>query len=154
MLNGNPVTILLVEDDPAHAEIVKRNMAESRIANSLHHVEDGQAALDYLYRVNGYAAVGAAPRPELILLDLRLPKVDGQEVLRRLKADDDLKAIPVVVLTTSKTEIDLLTAYDHGACSYLVKPVDFDKFKQMLEAFGFYWLMWNQFPHINDRPKA
>jgi CheY-like chemotaxis protein len=154
MLNGGPVTILLVEDDPAHAEIVKRNMADCRIANNLYHVEDGQAALDYLERAGAYAAIDAAPRPDMILLDLRLPKVDGQEVLRRLKADGDLKAIPVVVLTTSQAEIDLLSAYDHGACSYLVKPVDFDKFKQMLEAFGFYWLMWNRFPHPDDRPKA
>ncbi|MCX6538834.1 MAG: response regulator [Acidobacteria bacterium] len=154
MLNGGPVRILLVEDDPAHAEIVKRNMADCRIANQLHHVADGQAALDYLYQENGYASADSAPRPDLILLDLRLPKVDGQEVLQRLKADVDLKSIPVVVLTTSKAEVDLLSAYDHGASSYLVKPVDFDKFKQMLEIFGFYWLMWNQFPHPEEPSKA
>jgi len=147
MLNGGPVKILLVEDDPAHAEIVKRNMRESRIANRLFHVEDGQAALDFVMRANGYADPAIAPRPDVILLDLRLPKVDGQEVLRRLKAHDDFKTIPIVVLTTSKAEADLLTAYDQGACSYLVKPVDFDRFREMLEVFGFYWLVWNQFPH-------
>ena len=122
-------------------------MADCRIVNRLIHVEDGQAALDYLYRVGGFAAPDAAPRPDVILLDLRLPKVDGQEVLRRLKGDVDLKSIPVVVLTTSKTESDMVKAYTNGACSYLVKPVDFDKFRSMLDTFGFYWLMWNQYPH-------
>jgi CheY-like chemotaxis protein len=146
MLSGGPVTILLVEDDPAHAEIVKRNMQDCRIANSLHHVSDGQDALDFLCRVGAHAN---APRPHLILLDLRLPKVDGQEVLKRLKADPELTSIPVVVLTTSKTEIDLVSAYGHGACSYLVKPVDFEKFREMLDTFGFYWLMWNQFPNTD-----
>lgn len=146
-LNGNPVTILLVEDDPAHAEIVMRNMEDSRIANRMFHVEDGQEALDFLRRAGKYAHPALSPRPDLVLLDLRLPKVDGQEVLRQVKADDALKTIPVVVLTTSKAELDLLSAYERGACSYLVKPVDFDKFRRMLEAFGFYWLLWNQFPH-------
>mgnify|MGYP001398886887 CR=1 FL=1 len=150
MLKGGPVTILLIEDDPAHAEIVKRNMAQYRIANRLFHVQDGQAALDYLFRANGYADADAAPRPDVIMLDLRLPKVDGQEVLRRLSEDPDLKSIPVVVLTTSRAESDLISAYTHGACSYLTKPVDFDKFKEMLDAFGFYWLVWNQFPHLAD----
>jgi len=149
-ITGDPVRILLVEDDAGHAEIVRRNMEACRIANALHHVEDGQAALDYLYRLGRFAAAGSAPRPELILLDLRLPKVDGQEVLRRIKTDNDLRSIPVVVLTTSQAEVDLMAAYDHGACSYLVKPVDFEKFRQMLEAFGFYWLMWNQYPKASE----
>jgi len=151
-INGSPVTILLVEDDPAHAEIVRRNFEESRIANRVFHVEDGQAALDYLRRHDRYVHPAVSPRPDLVLLDLRLPKVDGQEVLRQIKADPDLKGIPVVVLTTSKAEGDLVSAYERGACSYLVKPVDFDKFRRMLEAFGFYWLLWNQFPH--DKPGA
>jgi two-component system response regulator len=149
MVSGGPVTILLVEDDPAHAEIVKRNLSEYRIANRLFHVEDGQEALDYLFRENQFASPHASPRPDLVLLDLRLPKVDGQEVLRRLQADVDLRSIPVVVLTTSTAEIDMISAYTNGAASYLTKPIDFDKFRQMLEAFGFYWLMWNQFPHAS-----
>jgi len=154
MLNGGPVTILLVEDDPAHAEIVKRNMADFRIANRLYHVEDGQAALDYLYREGGFAGPDVAPRPDLILLDLRLPKVDGQQVLQRLNEDAALRAIPVVVLTTSRAEVDLMSAYSHGACSYLVKPIDFDKFTELLATFGFYWLIWNQFPHPVNPPKV
>ena len=135
-----------MEDDPAHAEIVRRNLADFRVANRMIHVEDGQAALDYLFRQAAYADPQASPRPDLILLDLRLPKVDGLEVLRRIKEDDELKRIPTVVLTTSAAEADMVKAYDHGANSYLVKPVDFEKFTKLMETFGYYWLAWNQFP--------
>ena len=146
MLKGEPIKILLVEDDPAHAEIVKRNMKDFRVANRITHVEDGQAALDYLMHENGFSTPESSPRPDIILLDLRLPKVDGQEVLRRIKADENLRSIPTVVLTTSAAETDLLSAYNNGAVSYLVKPVDFDKFTRLMEAFGYYWLAWNRFP--------
>jgi len=146
MLSGNPVIILLVEDDPAHAEIVKRNLSAFRVANRINHVEDGQEALDYLMHEGAYADPESSPRPGLILLDLRLPKVDGLEVLARIKASEDLRTIPVVVLTTSSAESDLVKAYEHGVGSYLVKPVDFDKFTKQLEAFGYYWLAWNKFP--------
>lgn len=145
-MNGEPIVILLVEDDLAHAEIVRRNLKDFRVANRLVHVEDGQAALDYLFRTSEYADPASSPRPHLILLDLRLPKVDGLEVLRRIKADGELRALPIVVLTTSAAEGDMVTAYSHGAGSYLVKPVDFEKFTKLLDAFGFYWLAWNQFP--------
>jgi CheY-like chemotaxis protein len=143
---GEPLTILLVEDDPAHAEIVRRNLADFRVANRIVHVEDGQAALDYLFHEGRYSDAAAHPPPHLILLDLRLPKVDGLEVLRRLKQDDHLKRIPTVVLTTSGAESDMVNAYSNGAGSYLVKPVDFAKFTALMEAFGFYWLAWNRFP--------
>ncbi len=146
MLHGNPVHILLVEDDPAHAEIVFRNLTDFRVANRIFHVEDGQAALDYLNQEGKYADPQAFPRPALILLDLRLPKVDGLEVLRRIKENPGLKRIPTVVLTTSRAELDMVSAYANGACSYLVKPVDFEKFTRLLESFGYYWLAWNQFP--------
>lgn len=146
MSTGEPLVILLVEDDPAHAEIVRRNLADFRVANRIVHVEDGQAALDYLFRQDRYSDPATSARPHLILLDLRLPKVDGLEVLRRLKEDDQLKSIPTVVLTTSGAESDMVNAYGNGAGSYLVKPVDFAKFTALMEAFGFYWLAWNRFP--------
>jgi CheY-like chemotaxis protein len=146
MVRGNPVTILLVEDDPAHAEIVFRNLVQFRVANQILHVEDGQAALDYLHQQGKYADPQTSPRPALILLDLRLPKVDGLEVLRRIKEDPDLKPIPTVVLTTSRAELDMVSAYANGAGSYLVKPVDFEKFTKLMETFGYYWLAWNQYP--------
>jgi CheY-like chemotaxis protein len=146
MIKGSPVIILLVEDDPAHAEIVRRNLGSFRVANRIIHMEDGQAALDYLLRHAPYANPKTSPRPNLILLDLRLPKVDGMEVLRRIKEDEELKRIPTVILTTSGAESDLVNAYTHGAGSYLVKPVDFEKFSKLMEAFGFYWLAWNRFP--------
>jgi CheY-like chemotaxis protein len=146
MIKGKPITILLVEDDLAHAEIVRRNLADFRVANRIVHMEDGQSALDYLFRQAAYADPAASPRPHLILLDLRLPKVDGLEVLRRIKADEALKRLPTVVLTTSAAESDMVNAYTHGAGSYLVKPVDFEKFTKLMETFGFYWLAWNRFP--------
>jgi CheY-like chemotaxis protein len=143
---GQPILILLVEDDEAHAVIVRRNLEGARVANSIVHVGDGQAALDYLCREGEYADPARSPRPDLILLDLRLPKVDGLDVLRRVKSDEELKRIPVVVLTTSAAEADLIAAYGVGASSYLVKPVDFGKFSALMESFGFYWLAWNRFP--------
>jgi two-component system response regulator len=145
-MKGDPIIILLVEDDPAHAEIVRRNLAEFRVANRIMHVADGQAALDYLFRQAAFADPKSSPRPDLILLDLRLPKVDGLEVLRRIKEVDDLKRLPTVVLTTSSVESDMVNAYTNGAGSYLVKPVDFEKFTGLMDAFGFYWLAWNRFP--------
>lgn len=146
MIKGQPIIILLVEDDLAHAEIVRRNLKDFRVANEIVHIEDGQAALDYLTHKGAYADPQASPRPHLILLDLRLPKVDGLEVLRRIKEDEDLKSIPTVVLTTSNTESDMTKAYENGAGSYLVKPVDFEKFAKLMDAFGFYWLAWNRYP--------
>jgi len=143
MMHGEPIVILLAEDDPAHAEIIRRTMKISRIANRLEHVDDGQQALDYLYRRGDFAAPDVAPRPGLILLDLRMPRIDGLEVLRQIKSDQDLTRIPTVVLTTSSAETDMAKAYDAHANSYLVKPVDFDKFTSMMDTVGFYWLMWN-----------
>lgn len=143
---GRPITILLVEDDDAHAEIVRRNLMEFRVANRIVRLEDGQAALDYLRREGPFADPATSPTPDLLLLDLRLPKVDGQEVLRRIKEDLALRTIPTVILTTSAAESDLARAYASGAGSYLVKPIDFDKFRALMDAFGFYWLVWNRFP--------
>jgi CheY-like chemotaxis protein len=146
-MKGNPIVILLVEDDPAHAEIVRRNFVKSRIANRLEHVADGQAALDYLYRRNGFSDPALAPMPDIILLDLRLPKVDGLEVLKIVKGDPDLSRIPVVILTTSSVEADVARAYDSHANSYLVKPVEFEHFLELMDMLGYYWLAWNQHPY-------
>jgi CheY-like chemotaxis protein len=145
-MKGEPAIILLVEDDPAHAEIVRRNFVNFRMANRLMHVTDGQQALDYLFRRGEFQDPAKAPRPNLILLDLRLPKVDGLEVLKTVKADADLGNIPVVVLTTSTGDVDMVKAYGNHANSYLVKPVDFPQFLKLMDALGYYWLVWNQFP--------
>ena len=145
-MDGEPVVILLVEDDPAHAEIIIRNLEGFRIANRLIHVDDGQKALDYLYRRGEFGDPESAPRPGLILLDLRLPKVDGLEVLETVKADPDLIQIPVVILTTSAAEADMLRAYKNHANSFMVKPVAFDDFVEMMKAIGYYWLVWNEYP--------
>lgn len=149
-MTGEPIRILLVEDDQAHAEIVRRNLAEARVANAITHLEDGQAALDYLQGQGAWAPPARAPRPHLILLDLRLPKVDGLEVLARIEAEPQLVLIPTVILTTSNAESDVVRAYENGASSYLVKPVDFDKFNALLRSFGFFWLAWNRFPEASD----
>ncbi|MEI6280105.1 MAG: response regulator [Verrucomicrobiae bacterium] len=133
ILNGPPITILLVEDEPAHAEIVRRNLSAFPVAHRLIHVGDGQMALDYLLRQEGYADPVCSPRPELILLDLRLPKVDGLEVLRQIKSSRDLETIPTVVLTTSATDSDLAAAYSLGARSYQLKPANFEGFTELLD---------------------
>jgi CheY-like chemotaxis protein len=146
-MKGEPIVILLVEDDEAHAEIVRRNFETSHIANRLMHVADGQAALDYLYRRNEFSDPAKSPRPGVVLLDLRLPKVDGLEVLKTVKADPELTAIPVVILTTSQAETDVIRAYNNHVNSYLVKPVDGAKFTALMETFGYYWLAWNQKPN-------
>jgi CheY-like chemotaxis protein len=146
-MKGEPIVILVVEDDPAHAEIIRRNFEASRLANRLLAVEDGQAALDYLNREGKYNDADKFPMPNLILLDLRLPLVDGLEVLKIIKSDRKLTTIPVVILTTSADEADMVKAYEHHANSFLVKPVDFTQFSKLMETFGYYWVAWNQYPH-------
>ena len=145
-MNGEPLCILLVEDNPDHAELAMRNLNDGRLANKVFHVEDGEAALDFLHNRGVYADKSRYPRPHLVLLDLRLPKVDGIEVLKDVKGSESLKSIPVVILTTSAAERDLATAYHHHANSYLTKPVDFDSFSSLLRDLGFYWLAWNRRP--------
>lgn len=145
-MNGNAITILLVEDDPAHAEIVRRNLEHARVANSLNWVSDGQEALDYLHHVGNYQKPASSPVPGLILLDLHLPKIDGMEVLRTIKSDPALSCIPVVVMTTSAAESDIARAYENRANSFVVKPLDLEKFTALLDAIGYYWLVWNEQP--------
>jgi len=145
-MNGEPLTILLVEDNPDHAELVMRNMADFQVANTITHVEDGEAALDYLYGRGSYADRKKFPMPHLMLLDLRLPKVDGLEVLKEVKSNEILRPLPVVILTTSDAERDLAMAYEYHANSYVTKPVSFDDFSALLKDLGFYWLAGNKRP--------
>lgn len=147
-MKGKSITILLVEDDPAHAEIVRRNLETLRIPKRLVWVTDGQAALDYLRRTNDYAAPAIAPTPALILLDLRLPKLDGLEVLRNIKAEPLLKMIPVVVMSTSSAAPDIERAYEYRANSYVTKPLDLARFTATLDTLGYYWLRWNELPEV------
>ena len=145
---GEPITILLVEDDEAHAEIVKRNLQDFKMANKIIHLTDGQLALDYLYRRGHFKDPIKSPKPGMILLDLRLPKIDGMEVLKIIKTDPDFARIPIVIMTTSSAEKDIAQAYDHYANSYLVKPLDLKQFVDLLDCFGYYWLIWNQYPQL------
>ena len=143
-MKGEPAVILLAEDDLGHAELVRRSLEKSRLPHRLMHVADGQATLDYLYRQAEFSDPEQSPRPGVVLLDLRLPKVDGLKVLQTIKSDPDLSRIPVVILTTSAAETDVANAYDWHANSYLVKPVDFSQFAALIEALCCYWLKWNK----------
>ena len=140
---GEPVLILLVEDNDDHAELVMRQMSDHRIANKVTRLIDGQEALEYLFRKGKFEDPEASPRPHVIFLDLRLPKVDGLEVLKSLKESDELRNIPVVVLTTSDRESDVAKAYLNHTNSYVVKPVDYQKFCDLMNDLGFYWMSWN-----------
>jgi two-component system response regulator len=132
------LSILLVEDNPRDAELTLRAFRKHNLANSVSVAHDGVEALDIVF-----GRAGADP-PRVILLDLKLPKLDGLEVLRRLKADDRTRSIPVVVVTSSNQDPDIKTAYELGANSYVVKPVDFESFMKTMSELGFYWLMVNQ----------
>lgn len=147
-LNGEPLVILLVEDNEDHATLVMRCMHEQRVANVIHHVNDGQKALDYLFHAHEYEDVSTSPCPNIILLDLRLPKVDGIEVLRIIKQTKNLQRIPIIILTSSDAESDIAQSYDCHANSYVVKPLDFTIFTRLIADMGFYWLAWNEKPYI------
>ncbi|MEJ5309881.1 MAG: response regulator [Anaerolineae bacterium] len=139
-------TILLVEDNLAHAEIVIRSFQDRHIDHRIIHVLDGEAALDYLLHRGRFAGAENSPRPRVILLDLRLPKISGLQLLHEIKTHETLYSIPVVILTTSEAERDLTLAYANHANSYLVKPVDFAKFSQLIDDLSIYWLDWNRQP--------
>lgn len=139
-----PVDILLIEDNPDHAQLVIRNLKNFSIPNTIHHLEDGESAMNYLQEVNN-----GTKKPHMILLDLRLPKIDGIEVLKFIKSKAELKEIPVVILTTSEAERDIVEAYGYNANSYLVKPVDFKKFSELMDTLGYYWMCWNKNPISN-----
>jgi len=141
-----PVEILLVEDNPNDAELAIRALKKNRIVNNLVLVTDGEEALDFIFAKGKFNQRDINNIPRLILLDLKLPKVDGMEVLREIKNNPITKIIPVVILTSSKEEKDVIESYKLGVNSYIVKPVDFDKFVEAVRELGLYWLVLNQMP--------
>jgi two-component system response regulator len=142
------VEILLVEDNPADAELALRALKKYNLANRVVHVSDGEEALDFVFARGAFADRSVENHPKVILLDLKLPKVDGLEVLRAIKSDPRTQLIPVVVMTSSREEKDIVESYRLGVNSYIVKPVDFDKFLAAVRDIGFYWLLLNQPPTI------
>lgn len=142
-----PLAIVLVEDNPDDEELTLAALDEYRLRNPVVVLRDGQEAIDYLFRQGAYAQ-RSAEQPHLILLDLKLPKVDGLEVLRMIKADPLLRRIPVVVLTSSREEADVITGYDLGANSYIVKPIDFEQLMTTVRTIGSYWLIVNEQPPV------
>lgn len=140
------VEILLVEDNPSDAELTIRALERHNLANRLVWVKDGAEALDLIFGPSPDAGTPINHTPKLILLDLKLPKVDGHEVLERIKSDPRTRSIPVVVLTSSREETDLLRAYKSGTNSFIVKPVDFDRFIEAVRQLGLYWLLLNEPP--------
>jgi two-component system, response regulator len=143
--------ILLIEDNPSDVALTRRALEKARIANPLVVVEDGQEAVDYLFGAGAHTGRDATDHPMLTLLDLKLPKIPGLEVLRRIRADTITRRMPVVVLTSSNEDQDVATSYDLGINSYIRKPVDFNQFAQAVEKLGFYWLVLNQPPPPVER---
>jgi CheY-like chemotaxis protein len=143
-VNRHIVEILLVEDNPNDVELTLHAFDRHNLANAIHVARDGQEALDYLAGIGGVD--GANPRPKVVMLDLKLPKVDGLGVLREIRANPELRTLPVVMLTSSREERDIVESYDLGVNSYLVKPIDFDKFVDTVQALGLYWVLLNEPP--------
>lgn len=146
MTDHGPIEILLVEDNPTDVELTLDALGRHHLANRIHVVRDGAEALDFLLPTGTVAPRSAVDGPRVILLDLKLPKVDGLEVLRRLKADPRTRSIPVVALTSSREERDIVESYRRGANSYIVKPVDFERFSEAMRQVGLYWLLLNEPP--------
>jgi two-component system, response regulator len=140
------VEILLVEDNSEDEELTLHALRKANIGNSIHVVRDGEEALDFLFCSGVYASRSMDHPPKLVLLDLKLPKVGGMEVLERMKSDPRTRMIPVVILTSSREERDVVEGYGNGANSYIQKPVDFDQFRATVKELGFYWLLINQSP--------
>ncbi len=145
-MDVNEIEVLLVEDNPNDAELATRALKKHNLANRLLHVRDGEEALEYLFGNGRYASHNPAIFPRVVLLDLRLPKVDGLEVLRRMRNDERTKAMPVVVLTSSPEDSDRIKSYNLGVNSYVVKPVEFESFSKAVTELGLYWLLLNKPP--------
>lgn len=145
-METNEIEILLVEDNPDDVELTLRVLKKNNLANKVHVVTDGAEALDFVFAKNKYSERKIENPPKVILLDLKLPKVDGLEVLKKIKSDKETKTIPVVVLTSSREESDIIESYQLGVNSYIVKPVNFDQFVKSIAGLGLYWLLLNQGP--------
>jgi two-component system, response regulator len=148
MVDTDEVEILLVEDDPNDVRLTLHALQRENLKNRIEVMRDGEEALDFVFRRGTFSSRASTRPPKLILLDLKLPKVDGMEVLRQLKSNAGTQAIPVVILTSSKEERDLAEGYKLGANSYIQKPVDFDQFRQTIKAVGLYWLVVNEPPSV------
>jgi two-component system response regulator len=142
----NEIEILLVEDNPNDAELTIRALKKNKIANSLLHLKDGAEALDFIFATGAFAGRNTNTKPKVILLDLKMPKIGGIEVLTRLKSNELTKDIPIVVLTSSKEDPDVKSCYNLGVNSYIVKPVGFENFTKAISELGMYWLLLNQPP--------
>ncbi len=140
------IEILLVEDNPNDIELTLRALKKNNLTNKVHVVTDGAEALDFVFAKNKYSERNIENAPKVILLDLKLPKVDGLEVLKKIKSDEKTKTIPVVVLTSSREESDIIDSYQLGVNSYIVKPVNFDQFVKSVSDLGLYWLLLNEGP--------
>lgn len=145
-ISKKPLVILMAEDDKDDRLLAQEALLESRVLNELHFVEDGVQLLNYLHGEGSYADRTYYPMPGLILLDLNMPKMDGREALAKIKADKTLRRIPVVILTTSKAEEDMVKGYDLGAASYITKPVTFDALVELMRALGRYWVEFVELP--------
>ncbi len=143
----NDIEILIVEDNPNDAEMAIRAFKKNKLTNKVLVVEDGQQALDFIFAMGKFSSRDRRIYPKMVLLDLKLPKVDGLEVLSVIKNNPDTKIIPVIILTSSKEETDIIKSYQLGVNSYMVKPVDFSKFVEAVRDLGLYWLLLNQYPH-------
>lgn len=142
-----PIEILFIEDNPHEAELTIRSLKKHNLANTLKHIDDGAEALDFIFATGVYADREFSPNPKLIILDLKLPKIDGLEILRKIKSDQRTQSIPVAVLTSSKEEKDIIESYKLGVNSYIVKPVNFESFSKAIAELGLYWIILNQSPH-------
>ena len=150
MTSPKPITILMADDDPDDRQLTKEAFEEARLANDLRFVEDGVELLDYLHRRGKYADPASSPRPGIILLDLNMPRKDGREALQELKQDPRLRAIRVIILTTSKAEEDILRTYNLSAASYITKPVTFESLVDVVKTLGKYWLEIVELPENGD----
>jgi CheY-like chemotaxis protein len=148
-MNTSEVEILLVEDNPADVELTLHALRKEKLTNTIHVVRDGEEALDFLFCRNAYDQRSFDRPPKLVVLDLKLPKLDGLQVLREIKGDPRTRAIAVAILTSSKEDRDMVESYQLGVNSYIQKPVDFDQFRETIKQLGLYWLVVNQAPPVS-----